>query len=54
MIAVHFGFAAAVKGKAPAAPLWALISACHWLDIVELRRADVQLDVIPKKKSSGP
>jgi hypothetical protein len=34
MIAGHFGFAAAVKGKAPSVPLWSLMLACQWLDIV--------------------
>lgn len=34
MIAGHFGFAAAVKARAPRAPLWALMLACVWLDVV--------------------
>jgi len=34
VIAGHFGLAAGVKGKAPAVPLWALMLACQWLDIV--------------------
>jgi hypothetical protein len=34
MIAGHFGFAAAVKGKEPSAPLWALMLATVWLDVV--------------------
>ena len=34
MIAGHFGFAAAVKGKAPAVPLWSLMLASQWLDVV--------------------
>jgi len=34
MIAGHFGFAAAVKGRAPTVPLWALMLACQWLDVV--------------------
>ena len=34
MIAGHFGFAAAVKSRTPAAPLWALMLACVWLDVV--------------------
>jgi membrane-bound metal-dependent hydrolase YbcI (DUF457 family) len=34
VIAGHFGFAAAVKAKAPAVPLWALMLACQWLDVV--------------------
>lgn len=34
MIAGHFGFAAAVKARAPAVPLWALMLASQWLDVV--------------------
>jgi hypothetical protein len=34
MIAGHFGFAAAVKSRETATPLWTLMFACVWLDIV--------------------
>ena len=34
MIAGHFGFAAAVKSRERTAPLWALMLATVWLDIV--------------------
>jgi len=34
MIAGHFGFAAAVKSKTREVPLWALMLACQWLDVV--------------------
>lgn len=34
MIAGHFGFAAAMKSREPATPLWALMLASVWLDIV--------------------
>jgi hypothetical protein len=34
VIAGHFGFAAAVKAKEPRVPLWALMLACQWLDVV--------------------
>lgn len=34
MIAGHFGFAAAVKSRAPAAPTWALMLAAVWMDVV--------------------
>ncbi len=34
MIAGHFGFAAAVKSRAPDTPLWALMLATVWLDVV--------------------
>jgi membrane-bound metal-dependent hydrolase YbcI (DUF457 family) len=34
MIAGHFGFAAMVKGREPATPLWILMLATVWLDII--------------------
>ncbi len=34
VIAGHFGLAAAVKARAPATPLWALMLATQWLDVV--------------------
>jgi hypothetical protein len=34
MIAGHFGFAAAVKAKAPRVPLWTLMLASQWLDVI--------------------
>ena len=34
MIAGHFGFAAIVKSRAPSAPLWMLMAASVWLDVV--------------------
>jgi hypothetical protein len=34
VIAGHFGLAAAVKGREPQAPLWALMLATVWLDVV--------------------
>jgi hypothetical protein len=34
VIAGHFGLAAAVKAKARSTPLWALMLACQWLDVV--------------------
>lgn len=34
MIAGHFGLAAAVKARARPVPLWALMLACQWLDVV--------------------
>jgi membrane-bound metal-dependent hydrolase YbcI (DUF457 family) len=34
MVAGHFGFAAAVKARARGVPLWALMLATVWLDIV--------------------
>src|SRR6516164_7656571 len=34
MIAGHFGFAAAVKSREPETPLWAMMLATVWLDVV--------------------
>jgi hypothetical protein len=34
MIAGHFGFAAAVKSRVPRAPLWALMLASVWMDVL--------------------
>jgi hypothetical protein len=34
MVPGHFGFAAAVKSRVPSAPLWALMLATQWLDVV--------------------
>ena len=34
MIAGHFGFAAAIKSREPETPLWALMLATVWLDVV--------------------
>ena len=34
MIAGHFGLAAAVKSRVPEAPLWALMVATVWLDVL--------------------
>ncbi|HSY41100.1 MAG TPA: permease, partial [Polyangia bacterium] len=34
MIAGHFGLAAGVKAHRPAVPLWALMLATQWLDVV--------------------
>jgi membrane-bound metal-dependent hydrolase YbcI (DUF457 family) len=34
VVAGHFGLAAAVKARAPQVPLWALMLATQWLDVV--------------------
>jgi membrane-bound metal-dependent hydrolase YbcI (DUF457 family) len=34
LIAGHFGLAAAVKSRAPRVPLWALMLACVWMDVL--------------------
>ncbi len=34
MIAGHFGFAAGIKSQERQAPLWALMLACQWMDVI--------------------
>ena len=34
MVPGHFGLAAGLKSQVPSAPLWALMLATHWLDVV--------------------
>lgn len=34
MVPGHFGLAAGVKSQVPSAPLWALMLATHWLDVI--------------------
>jgi hypothetical protein len=34
VVAGHFGLAAGVKSGMPSAPLWALMLATHWLDVI--------------------
>jgi hypothetical protein len=34
MVAGHFGFAAIVKSRERQAPLWVLMLACQWLDVI--------------------
>jgi hypothetical protein len=34
MVAGHFGFAAIVKSRSRQTPLWALMLACQWLDVI--------------------
>jgi hypothetical protein len=34
MVAGHFGFAALVKSRETKTPLWALMLACQWLDVI--------------------
>ncbi len=54
MIAGHFGFAAAVKSRAPRTPLWALMLACVWMDVVfiPLFAAGIET-IVPLPGTSG-
>lgn len=56
MIAGHFGFAAAVKSREKQAPLWALMLATVWLDVVfvPLYLAGIEtLEPVPGAKGYG-
>ncbi len=54
MIAGHFGFAAAVKSRAPRAPLWALMLACVWMDVVFLPLFAAGIEtIVPLPGTSG-
>lgn len=54
MIAGHFGFAAAVKSRAPRAPLWALMLACVWLDVVFIPLFATGIEtIVPLPGTSG-
>jgi hypothetical protein len=52
MIAGHFGFAAAVKSRETATPLWALMLATVWLDVVFVPLFLTHIETI--KAVSGP
>ncbi|HEY2517803.1 MAG TPA: hypothetical protein VGI39_43335 [Polyangiaceae bacterium] len=54
MIAGHFGFAAAVKAKAPAAPLWALMLASQWLDVVFVPLLIAKVETLEPVAGSKP
>ena len=55
MIAGHFGLAAAVKGREPQLPLWALMLATVWLDIVfvPLFLMGVETITVPEGEPAG-
>jgi hypothetical protein len=55
MIAGHFGLAAAVKGREPQVPLWALMLATVWLDIVfvPLFLMGVETITVPEGEAAG-
>jgi hypothetical protein len=55
MIAGHFGFAAAVKSREPETPLWALMLATVWLDVVfvPLYMAGIETTELADKSHSG-
>ncbi|HVY20257.1 MAG TPA: hypothetical protein VHA70_09290 [Bauldia sp.] len=55
MIAGHFGFAAAVKAKEPTVPLWSLMLATSWLDVVFIPLFLSGIETIePAADATGP
>ncbi len=53
MIAGHFGLAAGVKGRAPAVPLWALMLATVWLDVVFVPLLALGIEAIDEVPGTG-
>jgi hypothetical protein len=53
MIAGHFGFAAIVKSKEPEAPLWSLMMATVWIDIVFVPLFLTHLETTESVRGSG-
>ncbi|HVU09940.1 MAG TPA: metal-dependent hydrolase [Phototrophicaceae bacterium] len=54
MIAGHFGFAAGVKSREPATPLWALMLATVWLDVVFAPLLANGIEYIEKVPGAAP
>jgi len=55
MIAGHFGLAAGVKGREPTVPLWALMLATSWLDVVFIPLLLTGVETIEKAPdATGP
>jgi len=54
LIAGHFGFAAADKGREPATPLWALMLATVWLDLVFVPLFVTGIETLQKVPGAGP
>ena len=54
MIAGHFGFAAAVKSREPQVPLWSLMLACQWMDVVFVPLFALGIERIVPVAGAGP
>lgn len=54
MIAGHFGLAAGVKARAPEVPLWALMLATQWLDVVFVPLFLLGIEVLQPLDGSRP
>jgi hypothetical protein len=53
VIAGHFGFAAAVKSRVPAAPTWALMLASVWMDVAFVPLLVLGVETMVPFRSSG-
>jgi hypothetical protein len=54
MIAGHFGLAAGVKAGARTVPLWALMLACQWLDVIFVPLFGAKIEtIVPVPGTSG-
>jgi membrane-bound metal-dependent hydrolase YbcI (DUF457 family) len=54
MVAGHFGLAAAVKSRVPTAPLWALMVATQWLDIIFVPLFLLGIETIDPTDTANP
>jgi membrane-bound metal-dependent hydrolase YbcI (DUF457 family) len=54
VIAGHFGLAAAVKARVPTTPLWALMLATQWLDIVFVPLVSVGIERLETAPGAKP
>src|ERR1017187_5166244 len=54
MIAGHFGFAAVVKSREPQVPLWALMLACQWMDVLFVPLFALGIERIVPTATAGP
>lgn len=54
MMAGHFGFAAAVKSREPQVPLWSLMLACQWMDVLFVPLFALGVERIVPSATAGP
>jgi hypothetical protein len=55
VIAGHFGFAAIVKSREPQVPLWSLMLACQWMDVIFVPLFALGIErIVPVDPAAGP
>jgi hypothetical protein len=54
VIAGHFGFAAVVKSREPQVPLWSLMLACQWMDVIFVPLFALGIERIVPIATAGP